>query len=116
MKYLFNYFALACLLTLSASLTGCVKFKQTTTVMPDGSGKIHLSVGMSDQMLAMAQQQGENPFDEMSPLKLDEDSKGIVAVTKPEVNEHNIGLLILRGSYRLVGALDDVYQAAQFFK
>ena len=83
MKCMLKFSVLACLLVLTASLTGCVKFKQVLTVMPDGSGKIDLTIGLSDQMMAMAQQGGENPFDEMNPAELSKDSKGIVAFTKP---------------------------------
>eukprot|EP00752_Nemacystus_decipiens_P013706 g12159.t1 len=53
------------------------------TVMPDGSGKINLSIGMSEQLIAMAKQQGEDPFKELDPKKLSNDSKGIVAFSKP---------------------------------
>lgn len=74
---------LAALVVLTASLTGCVKFKQTMTVMPDGSGKIDLVIGLSEQLVQMAKQQGEDPFAEMNPGKLSEESKGIVAFTKP---------------------------------
>jgi hypothetical protein len=84
MKNILNQFVLACLLTLTASLTGCVKFKQTMTLMPDGSGKIHLSIGLSEQIVQMAKQQGEDPFAELDPSELDGDSKGIVAFTMPK--------------------------------
>ncbi|MGB1126074.1 MAG: hypothetical protein ACPG4Q_12780 [Phycisphaeraceae bacterium] len=83
MKSLLKYAFVACLLVLTASLTGCVKFKQGLTVMPDGSGKIDMSIGLSDQMMQMAKQQGESPFDEMDPKTLAKDSKGIVAFSKP---------------------------------
>lgn len=82
MKNLIKYVSLACLL-LTVSLTGCVKFKQVMTVMPDGSGKMTLNIGLSEQLMQMAQQQGENPFDEMDPSALSKDSKGIVAFSKP---------------------------------
>ncbi|MFK7790357.1 MAG: hypothetical protein AB8C95_12800 [Phycisphaeraceae bacterium] len=74
---------LACLLLVTASLTGCVKFKQVMTVMPDGSGKMTINVGLSEQLVQMAQQQGENPFDQMDPIALGKDAKGIVAFSKP---------------------------------
>lgn len=83
MKFI-RHTMLAALVVLTASLTGCVKFKQTMTLMPDGSGKINLSIGLSDQAMQMAQQQGENPFEDMNPMELSEDSKGIVAFTKPK--------------------------------
>ena len=84
MTRLLKHGLLACLIVLTASMTGCVKFKQTMTLMPDGSGKIDLSFGISDQMLQMAQQQGEDPFADMDPTELEDGSKGIVAFTKPE--------------------------------
>lgn len=83
MKTLLKHGLLTCLLLLATSLTGCVKFKQVLTLMPDGSGKIDLTIGLSEQLMQMAQQQGENPFNEMDPMALSKDSKGIVAFTKP---------------------------------
>lgn len=78
-----RHLMLASVVLLGVSLTGCVKFKQTMTLMPDGSGKFDLVIGLSEQLVQMAKQQGENPFDEMDPKNLDEDSTGIVAFTKP---------------------------------
>ncbi|MEM9883884.1 MAG: hypothetical protein AAF800_13310, partial [Planctomycetota bacterium] len=49
---------LAGLLGITA-LTGCVKFKQAWTVQPDGSGKMTMTLGFSEQMLAMSD---EDPF------------------------------------------------------
>ena len=83
MKSVIRNLCLASMVMIAISLTGCVKFKQVMTVMPDGSGKIDLSIGMSEQLIAMAKQQGENPFKEMDPKKLSESSKGIVAFSKP---------------------------------
>jgi hypothetical protein len=83
----FNYFVLACLLVLSASLTGCVKFKQTVTLMPDGSGKIDVSVALSDRMVLAAEAKGEDPFEPMRPTELKDSAKGIVAYTKPETRK-----------------------------
>ena len=83
MKRIIQHTVLAALVVLTASLTGCVKFKQTMTVMPDGSGKIDLSIGLSEQLVQMAKQQGEDPFSDMDPTKLSKESKGIVAFTKP---------------------------------
>lgn len=84
MKKQLNTLALACLLVLSTSLTGCVKFKQTLTLMPDSSGKIDMSIGLSDQLVQMAEQRGDDPFKDMDPKNLGEEAKGIVAFTKPE--------------------------------
>lgn len=83
MKRFFQHLVCASLLVVVTSLTGCVKFKQVMTLMPDGSGKIELTIGLSEQIVQMAKQQGENPFDELDPKQLSEDSKGFVAFTKP---------------------------------
>lgn len=83
MGTMIRHFVLASALMLATSLTGCVKFKQTMTLMPNGAGKIEMNIGMSEQLIQMAKQQGENPFKDMDPLKLNDDSKGIVAFTKP---------------------------------
>lgn len=83
MKTLLKLGMLTCLVLLTASLTGCVKFKQVMTLMPDGSGKIDLTIGLSEQLMQMAQQQGENPFEQMDPVALNDGSKGIVAFSKP---------------------------------
>lgn len=79
----FKNLVLASIVVLASSLTGCVKFKQTMTLMPDGAGKIELKIGMSEQLIQMAKQQGEDPFSDMDPMELSEDSKGFVAFTKP---------------------------------
>lgn len=84
MTTMIRHLTLASLVVLAFSLTGCIKFKQTMTLMPDGSGKINLSIGLSDQLMQMAKQQGEDPFNDLNPMELSEDSKGIVAFSKPE--------------------------------
>ncbi|MFN3167819.1 MAG: hypothetical protein ACE37H_12220 [Phycisphaeraceae bacterium] len=74
-------------LTLAACfllLPGCIKFKQVVTVMPDGAGKIEMQVGLSDQLVAMAKQEGQDPFKEMVPSNMEGKAKGIVAYTKPK--------------------------------
>ena len=83
MTTLIRNLTLASLVLIATSLTGCIKFKQTTTVMPDGSGKFDISFGISDQMMQVAQQQGEDPFAEMDPKEMSENAKGIVAFTEP---------------------------------
>lgn len=72
----------ALLLALVSMTTGCVKFKQITHVMPDGSGKVVLDIGLSDQLMQMAREQGEDPFKELSPEKIAESSKGFAAFTQ----------------------------------
>ena len=75
---------LATMLALLTLTTGCVKFKSVTTVMSDGSGKLEMTIGLSDQMLQMAEQQGEDPFCDLAPAQLEKDSKGFVAFTQTE--------------------------------
>lgn len=76
-------------LALGLGLAGCVKFKQILTVNPDGSGKISLSVGMSEQMLAMAGP-GEDPFEDFTVEEMiDEEENGFVAFSEPVVATAN---------------------------
>jgi len=78
--------SLACL-TLAACfllLPGCIKFKQVLTVMPDGAGKIEMKIGLSQQLVAMAKEQGEDPFKEIVPSSMEGKAEGIVAYTKPK--------------------------------
>ncbi|MEM6554047.1 MAG: hypothetical protein AAF750_18170, partial [Planctomycetota bacterium] len=64
--------------------TGCVKFKQAWTVQPDGSGKMTMTLGFSEQMLAMSD---EDPFADLdNPAEmLDEEDNGWVAFTQPKI-------------------------------
>jgi len=70
-------------LALAVLLTGgCVKMKQIVTVMPDGSGKLEFTFGVSEMM---AEQSGEDPFEEFSMEEIAADlPEGVVAVTEPE--------------------------------
>lgn len=70
-------------LVLSAS-SGCVKLKQVVTVMPDRSGKIELSFGLSEQLVELAKDNKEDPFKEILPDVMKDKSKGIVAFTEPK--------------------------------
>lgn len=83
MTLFMKHFTIAGLVALITLMTGCVKMKQTLTVMPDGAGKIEINIGMSEQMIAMAKQSGEDPFEDLDPKELAKNSKGIVAFTKP---------------------------------
>lgn len=66
------------------AMTGCIKFKQVMTLMPDGSGKIQMRIGLSEQLVAMAKEQGEDPFKEFTPGDVGEGVEGIVAFTQPK--------------------------------
>lgn len=72
-------------LALTLAATGCVKFKQAWTVNPDGSGKMVMTFGVSEQMLAMAGEQ--DPFADLDDPAdmMDEEDNGWVAFTKPEI-------------------------------
>jgi hypothetical protein len=72
------------LLTLTLALTGCVKFKQAWKINPDGSGKMTMTMGFSQQVLA---QMPEDPFadlDDPTEMIAQEDN-GWVAFTRPQV-------------------------------
>jgi len=75
------------LLALTLGLTGCVKFRQTVTVMPDGSGMFEIRVGMSEQLIASAQQNQEDPFADIRPEGMQENMQGIVAFSEPTTEE-----------------------------
>lgn len=94
-----KYCLMAGLVVFATALTGCVKFKQVTTVMPDGSGKIQLRVGMSEQIIQMAKQQGEDPFKDISPAEMSASSKGIVAFSKPEQQKEGGYTYIIYNAY-----------------
>ena len=74
-------------------LGGCIKYKDHTVVMPDGSGKFALTVGIKTAMLEMAEAQAKksgeegamakSPF-EMDPERLQKDFEGFVAFGEPQ--------------------------------
>ncbi|MEM6855735.1 MAG: hypothetical protein AAF593_15110 [Planctomycetota bacterium] len=76
-------------LALTLAATGCVKFKQAWTINPDGSGKMTMTFGVSEQMLAMAGD--EDPFADLDDPAdmMDEEDNGWVAFTKPEITTEN---------------------------
>lgn len=72
------------LVALLAALSGCVKFKQVVTVQPDGSGKMHVSLAINEQMLGMAGD--EDPFADFSVDGLaEQEAAGWAAFTEPRV-------------------------------
>ena len=75
----------ALLLTaLLVGLSGCVKFKQVLTVQPDGSGKMHISMALSEQMLGTAGD--EDPFSGFGVEELAaQEASGWIAFTQPRV-------------------------------
>ncbi|MEE9405425.1 MAG: hypothetical protein V3V20_11075 [Algisphaera sp.] len=95
-KHLFCLFALSLL----TALTGCVKVKQTTTLKPDGSGKMALRIAINEQMLAM----GGNStfFEHFSPQALaQQEAAGWVAFTQPTTHiEGNFKIVEFVGYFR----------------
>lgn len=91
------------LTTLCMATTGCVKFKHAMAVMPDGSGKVEITFGMGEAMLAHQGDDGLNLID-LDELIAQED-RGFVAFTPPEVWAEN-GFTY----QRIVGYFDDVDQ------
>jgi hypothetical protein len=62
---------------------GCVKVKQVVTVMPDGSGKLEFTFGVSQ---ALAAQAGEDPLEEFTLENMMDEGglpEGVVAMTEP---------------------------------
>ena len=84
MKIRLNTMLSLLLLVLVVAMPGCIKYKQALTLMPDGSGKVEITWGMSAQLVAMAKQEGEDPFEKLSPEGMKEQVKGIAAFTKPK--------------------------------
>ena len=76
---------LCTLLLVTLALTGCVKIKQVWQLNPDRSGKLTMTVGVSEQMLQMAG--GEDPFEDLANPKemISEEDNGWVAFTEPQV-------------------------------
>ncbi len=70
------------------SLTGCIKIDQNTQVMPDGSGKVTMRVGMKTAMAQMAEsgEDGGPPVPTESE-DLERDWEGFVAFTEPVKTE-----------------------------
>ena len=94
-------FAAACVILL---LPGCVKYKQTLTVQPDGSGKMDLVMGMSSVRLAELPE-GSDPFAALSIETLRENMQGFVAFTEPRAGDHD-GFRVVT----VTGYFDDVSQ------
>ncbi|MEM8784138.1 MAG: hypothetical protein AAGE65_14985 [Planctomycetota bacterium] len=91
-------FPLVFLLLLTLAVPGCVKFKHALSVKPDGSGRIELTFGFSDAMLA---HQGEDAFsfNRLDALIAQED-RGFVAFSAPETwSEHGFTYQRIRGYF-----------------
>lgn len=85
-------------LVFGVGLGGCMQMEQETTLFPDGSGKLVMTVGLKKSMIAMIEQmaqqfgaqegQSTDPFSDVTdPAKLKENAKGIVAWSRPEKKE-----------------------------
>ncbi len=71
------------MLTLLVMATGCLKFKQEWTVNPDGSGKMKMTMSISEQMLGMAE---SDPFADLDPAEMiQQEQQGWVAFTRPVI-------------------------------
>ena len=93
------------LVALLACLSGCVKFKQVVTVYPDGSGKMHVSMAISEQMLEMAGD--EDPFDDFSVHELTrQEASGWAAFTEPQAYSANgFKTVVFTGYFRDINAV-----------
>ena len=79
-------------------LNGCIQFGHSTTLFPDGSGKVTMQVGFKKSMIKMMEEMGKSmgaeekmdPLSEFTdPAKLKETGEGIVAWTAPKRDEDN---------------------------
>jgi hypothetical protein len=78
---------LSLLACVTVSLPACLKVKQRTVLMPDGSGKLTMSVAFGKQLLALAKagnKEAKDPFANLENEMPAEDMQGVVAVTRPE--------------------------------
>jgi hypothetical protein len=74
-------------LALACALGGCLKFKQEFVLMPDGSGKMVMTIAMKPPEGAPAGEGGGLTLNEMmseDPDKMAKEMPGIVAMTRPK--------------------------------
>ena len=85
-------------LSAAASLPGCIQAEEAATLMPDGSGKLTMTIGLKKSMIDMIRELGKaggdekpaDPFDQFKdPAKLKANSEGIVAWGEPKKSEDN---------------------------
>ncbi|MEM1098929.1 MAG: hypothetical protein AAGH92_09080 [Planctomycetota bacterium] len=86
---------------LTLLIPGCVKFKHALTIKPDGSGKVEITIGMSDTVLAHQGDDGKELID-LDEL-VDQENRGFVAFTAPESWAEG-GFTF----YRVVGYFEDI--------
>ena len=99
-----HFLSLCGVLALVLAATGCVKLKQAWTINPDGSGKMTMSIGYSEEKLNEA---SEDPFANLDdPYALvNLQDQGWVAYTKPEI--------VVRDGYKyatFTGYFEDINQ------
>lgn len=84
--------ACAPIVLLAGALGGCLKYRDHTVLLPDGSGKLTLTVGLKTAMMDLAEaaaaERGEEGggmgIFEMDPDRLRQDFEGFTAFTEPE--------------------------------
>ncbi len=88
-----GWIRLAALLAAATAVAGCIQMEQSTTLLPDGSGKVVITFGMKkstlDMLRSLAKQFGgeesPDPLKQFTdPKELEKNSEGIVAWAKPE--------------------------------
>lgn len=73
---------------LAVTAGGCVKFKKLIAVNPDGSGKMELRYGVSQQMIQMVG--GDEIFEAFNAEEMiEQEENGWVAFTKPVIETQN---------------------------
>ena len=70
---------------------GCVRYQEELLIMPDGSGKMTLTVGFSLEILDKLKDMGMDPEEAEEQMDFDEEDmegfEGIVALTKPKAEK-----------------------------
>ena len=81
-------------LVFAGGMGGCMQMEHVTTLYPDGSGKLVMTIGRQKSMISIMEQLGGAPveavdvFEDITdPVKLDANARGIVAWSKPKKEE-----------------------------
>jgi hypothetical protein len=80
--------ALAAALAAFFPTAGCLRYQEELVVLPDGSGKMVLSVGFNLEILEKFKEMGMDPSEQEEEMGIDledlEEFEGIVAMTRPK--------------------------------
>lgn len=72
---------------LLGTATGCLKFEEELTILPDGSGKLVYRFAMNPELSKMGGAEEKDPLEEFmssDPAEFENNAAGIVAMARPE--------------------------------